>query len=236
MSATPITPDSDDATSAAADQPTAVPSTAAATGHPDPITGEPGAHPVGVGVGALSAGAAGAAIGSIGGPIGVLIGAAIGAVAGGLAGKEVASTSDAPVIADTGTTGMAGGPPSTLPADTPIPIAMGSVPGEGFRAAAGSGFADDLSLTSTGISSLPVAPPVAMEDDALPMTSSSAAMGLQAPPMPENTPLMGSSMPANGEEAVRVAAYYHFLDRLRAGRHGNAMGDWLEAEREMMLN
>ena len=61
------------------------------TGSPDPITGEPGAHPVGVGVGALSAGVAGAAIGAIGGPIGVLVGAAIGAIAGGLAGHEVAA-------------------------------------------------------------------------------------------------------------------------------------------------
>lgn len=64
--------------------------------HPDPITGELGAHPVGVGVGALSAGAAGAAIGAFGGPIGVVVGAAIGAVAGGLAGHEVASASPEP--------------------------------------------------------------------------------------------------------------------------------------------
>ena len=62
--------------------------------HPDPITGEPGAHPVGTGVGAASAGAAGAAIGAIGGPVGIVAGAAIGAVAGGLAGKGVAESID----------------------------------------------------------------------------------------------------------------------------------------------
>ncbi len=62
--------------------------------HPDPITGEPHSHPVGVGVGAFSAGAAGAAIGAIAGPLGALIGAAIGAVTGGLAGKEVATHSE----------------------------------------------------------------------------------------------------------------------------------------------
>ncbi len=62
--------------------------------NPDPITGEPGAHPVGTGVGAASAGAAGAAIGSIGGPVGVVAGAAIGAIAGGLAGKSVAESID----------------------------------------------------------------------------------------------------------------------------------------------
>ena len=56
----------------------------------DPITGEPGAHPVGTGLGAVAAGAAaGAAGGAIGGPIGAAAGAVIGGVAGGLAGKAV---------------------------------------------------------------------------------------------------------------------------------------------------
>jgi uncharacterized protein YcfJ len=56
----------------------------------DPITDAPGAHPVGVGVGAAGAGAAGALIGSVAGPMGSAIGAVVGAVAGGLAGKGVA--------------------------------------------------------------------------------------------------------------------------------------------------
>jgi hypothetical protein len=56
----------------------------------DPITGAPGAHPVGVGVGATGGAAAGAAIGSLGGPVGTAVGAAIGGVAGGLAGKGAA--------------------------------------------------------------------------------------------------------------------------------------------------
>jgi uncharacterized protein (TIGR02271 family) len=65
----------------------------------DPITGTPGAHPVGTGVGAAAGGAAGAAAGvaagaaagtATGGPVGGAVGAAIGAVAGGLAGKGVA--------------------------------------------------------------------------------------------------------------------------------------------------
>src|SRR5215212_2823731 len=56
----------------------------------DPITEAPGAHPVGVGVGAAGAGAAGALIGSVAGPIGSAVGAVVGAVAGGLAGKGVA--------------------------------------------------------------------------------------------------------------------------------------------------
>ncbi|MDB9513349.1 hypothetical protein PN499_19325 [Kamptonema animale CS-326] len=59
----------------------------------DPISGEPGAHPVGTGIGAASAGAAGAAIGgAIGGPVGAVVGAAVGAVAGGLVGKGAAES------------------------------------------------------------------------------------------------------------------------------------------------
>ena len=57
----------------------------------DPITGEPGAHPVGTGAGVAGGGATGAAIGAVvGGPVGAVIGGAIGAVAGGLAGKGAA--------------------------------------------------------------------------------------------------------------------------------------------------
>src|SRR5436305_8796653 len=57
----------------------------------DPITGEPGAHPVGTGVGAAGGAVTGAAIGAaVGGPVGAVVGAAVGGVAGGLAGKGVA--------------------------------------------------------------------------------------------------------------------------------------------------
>lgn len=61
----------------------------------DPITGEPGAHPVGSGVGAAGGGTTGAVIGGVvGGPIGAAVGAVIGGVAGGLAGKGVAEAID----------------------------------------------------------------------------------------------------------------------------------------------
>lgn len=60
----------------------------------DPMTGAPGAHPVGTGVGAASGGAAGAAIGAMGGPVGAAVGLVAGAVAGGLAGKGVAEKLD----------------------------------------------------------------------------------------------------------------------------------------------
>jgi phage tail tape-measure protein len=56
----------------------------------DPISGEPGAHPVGVGVGATGGAAIGGAMGTLAGPIGTVVGAAIGGLVGGLAGKTVA--------------------------------------------------------------------------------------------------------------------------------------------------
>ena len=57
----------------------------------DPISGTPGAHPVGTGAGAAPGGIAGGLAGfAVAGPVGGAIGAAIGAIAGGLAGKSVA--------------------------------------------------------------------------------------------------------------------------------------------------
>ena len=60
----------------------------------DPITGEPGSHPVGTGVGSAGGAMAGAAIGALGGPIGALIGGAIGAIAGGAAGHTAGEAID----------------------------------------------------------------------------------------------------------------------------------------------
>lgn len=69
----------------------------------DLITGTPGAHPVGVGIGALVGGVAaavgtgaalGAMTGTVVGPVGTVIGAAVGAIVGGLAGKGVAEAID----------------------------------------------------------------------------------------------------------------------------------------------
>ncbi len=69
--------------------------------NPDPITGSPGAHPVGVGLGtalggtaggAAGAALAGAAVGSAGGPVGTVAGVVAGGIAGAVAGKEVAES------------------------------------------------------------------------------------------------------------------------------------------------
>jgi hypothetical protein len=61
----------------------------------DPISGEPGAHPVATGLGAAAGGAAaGAAVGTVAGPVGTLVGAAVGVVVGGLAGKGIGEAID----------------------------------------------------------------------------------------------------------------------------------------------
>ena len=65
----------------------------------DPLTGAPGAHPVGVGVGSAGGAAIGAVVGSIAGPVGTAVGAAIGGVAGGLTGKGLAEGAN-PTVED----------------------------------------------------------------------------------------------------------------------------------------
>ncbi len=61
----------------------------------DPLSGAPGAHPLGTGIGAaLGGAAAGAAAGTVVGPLGTIVGAAAGAIVGGLAGKGVAESID----------------------------------------------------------------------------------------------------------------------------------------------
>jgi hypothetical protein len=66
--------------------------------NPDAITGAPGSHPIGTGIGASAAGIAGAALGSVvpgvGTVVGGTVGAVVGAVAGGYAGKAVAEAID----------------------------------------------------------------------------------------------------------------------------------------------
>jgi uncharacterized protein (TIGR02284 family) len=52
----------------------------------DPISEEPGAHPIGTGIGATGGAVAGAAAGAIAGPVGAAVGGVVGAVVGGLAG------------------------------------------------------------------------------------------------------------------------------------------------------
>lgn len=66
----------------------------------DPLTGEPGSHPVGTGVGAAGGAVAGAAVGAaVGGPVGAVVGGAVGAVAGGAAGHAAGEALD-PTVED----------------------------------------------------------------------------------------------------------------------------------------
>ena len=67
--------------------------------NPDPITGEPGSHPVATAAGAAAVCAAGAAIGSMAGPLGTAIGGVAGAIAGGIGGNVVGETI-APTVKD----------------------------------------------------------------------------------------------------------------------------------------
>ncbi|HVX11751.1 MAG TPA: hypothetical protein VHC22_11265 [Pirellulales bacterium] len=60
--------------------------------NPDPITHEPGSHPMGVGLGATGGGITGAAIGAAAGPVGAAVGAVAGAIIGGMAGKDIAES------------------------------------------------------------------------------------------------------------------------------------------------
>ena len=61
----------------------------------DPISKEPGSHPVGTGIGAAMGGvAAGAAAGAVAGPAGAVVGGVAGAIAGGMGGKEAAEALD----------------------------------------------------------------------------------------------------------------------------------------------
>lgn len=63
--------------------------------NPDPVTDQPGSHPIETGIGAAAAGAAsGLAVGAVAGPVGAAVGAAVGAVAGGLAGKGIGEIID----------------------------------------------------------------------------------------------------------------------------------------------
>jgi hypothetical protein len=61
----------------------------------DPITDEPGSHPIETGIGAAAGGAVtGMAGGAIGGPVSAVLGAAVGAVAGGYVGKSIGEVID----------------------------------------------------------------------------------------------------------------------------------------------
>ena len=198
---------------------TAHPVTPAATtapvASPDPITGEPDAHPAAVGVGAGVAGMAGAAIGAVLGPIGMLVGATIGAVAGGLAGHEVAS---APADPET---------PVSL--DEPLPTASSGLitPDEssflGDSSSADSGVTGEAPLVTE--SALPAALATSAEPER------TASTDLEETPFDANPEYSGH---LGTEETIRLGAYYRYLSREEIHEPGSDFGDWIAAEREVL--
>ena len=214
------------------------------TNHPDPITGEAGAHPVGVGVGAIGAGLAGAAIGAIAGPVGVLVGAAIGAVAGGLAGKEVAAADDEPVsLADQPLSGPGTADP-VYPAESLAGLNAGGMPGSvlpsaaimstppaGVEATAGQ-FHDAFTTTTWQ--------EAAAEDQA--GGDNEGELATDRSPRIAAVPVgrkgFSSESAAwekeSSEGTVRIAAYYRYLHRQATGETGDALGDWVRAEQEVL--
>lgn len=60
----------------------------------DAISGAPGAHPLGTGIGAAGGAAVGAGVGTLLGPVGMLVGGTIGAIVGGAAGHDAAESID----------------------------------------------------------------------------------------------------------------------------------------------
>jgi hypothetical protein len=201
--------------------------TAEPSAHLDPITGEPGAHPVGVGVGAVSAGIAGAAIGAIAGPIGMVVGAAIGAVAGGLAGKEVAASEDEPVPLGERELPVETAAESVLPA-----VGLAGLPTGGMPAAA--------------LAASPMARHSAIEEEepAEPFHEAYTTTTWQEAAAEERASEDavafddGAEIPASAEypvseEKVRTAAYFRYLGRVAFNVPGDALQDWITAEHEL---
>ncbi len=187
------------------------------TASSDPVYAEEPGHPIGVGLGALGAGVAGAAIGAVAGPIGVLVGAVVGAVAGGIVGEEVASAGDAAVTDNPDSS-------YTLP-DVVEPTSLGTGSTgfwEGSEPASGSLFSG-------------------ADEDARPASTyvprNFAAVDADAAEAPnESSDFEGAQTPkaqGSSEEAIRTTAYYHYLDREASGVEGDALGDWVQAEHEL---
>lgn len=224
----------------------------------DPMTGEPGAHPTAVGIGAIAAGAAGAAaIGMFAGPVGAMIGAAIGAVAGGLAGHEVAVANDATSNVPTGdlnaeangsVTEASGRPSSvtTQPEEnlTIFPgLDMGAPVVTLEREDAGDPAANRVSPDTAAVPVGRGTPSAMTPEETEDFASDADSMLVGRTPSmtteePQDFAVGGEptgafTIGADPLEAIRVAAYYRYLHRLEDGRPVDALEDWYEAEREV---
>ena len=221
-----------------------------ATASSDPVTAEDVGHPVSVGIGALSAGAAGAAIGAVGGPIGILVGAVIGAVAGAMVGEEVAASGEEAVTdnPDSSYTNPDLLKPTSLSTGG-LDFGLGSQPGsESLYSGADQVPADtEPNIPGAGSKEVESAarqwaaePHTAelsepLEDEAPVLEDEAPAIEDEAPAMEAGT--FSASADAHAgtypEDTIRTSAYYHYIDRAAAGLPGDALEDWVLAEREM---
>lgn len=159
----------------------------------DPLTGESGAHPVGVGLGAVATGVVGAALGAIAGPAGVVAGTAAGAVAGGLLGKQAAE--------------------AVNPTHEVESVATDAAFHTSATAESAGGAEESPSPAAAAAASAP--------------TTHGRKIAL-----PQSTTIIARTSYPEGN--VRVAAYYRFLHRLEEGLAGDEIGDWVEAEKQVL--
>ena len=182
---------------------------------PDPLTGEPDAHPGAVGVGAGMAGVAGAAIGMVLGPVGMLVGATIGAIAGGLAGHEVAAAPADPEV------------PVSL--EKPLPTASSGLitPDES------SIFADSTSADSGVTGEAPL-----LTESALPAAFATSAEPVETASTDEEATSFDTNPVytdhIDTEQTIRLGAYYRYLGREETHESGNDFDDWIAAEKEVL--
>ena len=209
----------------------------------DPLTHEPGAHPVGVGVGAAGIGAVGALIGAVAGPVGLLVGTVVGALTGAVVGKETAET-----VNPTEPAALAARDEAERTAEPPELGAPAGAPAT--KAEADETYFDGGSggvAAVTPIAPPPLSEPAVAEPAPPPAVPAAAGGGPRlhkfvlptratfdegSPPLPP--PLEITAHLAYPEDLIRDMAYFRYLERQRTGQPGGELDDWTEAERKVL--
>ena len=208
----------------------------------DPLTHEPGAHPVGVGVGAAGIGAVGALIGAVAGPVGLLVGTVVGALAGAVVGKETAETVNPTEPAALAARDEAERTAGDVEPEAPV----GAPPPTMTTDADETHFGDVSRGGMEAIAPVPPEPAVAAEPAPTPTVPVSAGGSRlrkfvlaaratpdeMSPPLPP--PLEITAHLAYPENEIRDAAYFRYLERQRTGQPGGELDDWTAAEWEVL--
>ncbi len=176
----------------------------------DPLTHEPGAHPVGVGVGAAGVGTIGALLGSVAGPVGMLVGTVVGALAGAVVGKDTAESVNP--TEGTGKIEAAAG-------EFVTPVTPPRIP-------------PPEPMAEPAFSAAPSPAPTHPRLRKIVLSGRSAPTA--AAPVAIPLPLEVTAHDAYPEGSVRETAYFRYLERLRTGLPGNEVDDWTAAEREVL--